>query len=469
VIGGGVAGLTAALSLLEAGRPCVLFEASARVGGCCATITRAGQTFEPAASVVIGKQMLADVLDPLGVDIRPLLRPMQPIVRAQWPSGQFDLTGPPDEFARSLSGFADADIPRIPRFLDRCMGVAGRILPALWQWKMGTGPTALAASIPLAPWLLKSYRSLIRTSFGNGRLCFVLEAFSDFYAGLPAAQAPAFLGTVPALSIAEGCFEVEGGIQRLPEHLSACVQARGGTIRLGEPALRLLVDGDRVTGVETPAGVTWVAGAIAACDIRRTVALLPRSPRLFGTNLHIGALRPGVAVMSIVATEDGDSGLPPITWVLPEDEKTAATSGEPACDGVGLLPLAAVTRGHGKAGERGIRIGGALRAGVPLSAAQVDDCADRLLRFVEESGLRPRLRDVQIWSPTDYEFTLGLPFGSAFSFAPSRWQLGPTRYGPRTPLSNLTVAGQSCFPGFGIPLVAFSGKLSATALLGSRA
>jgi len=100
-----------------------------------------------------------------------------------------------------------------------------------------------------------------------------------------------------------------------------------------------------------------------------------------------------------------------------------------------------------------------------LSRSQVAAYGARLLQLVEQSGLRMRMLDVSYWSPADYEQELGLVGGQAFSFAPSRYQLGPTRYGPRTPLRNLMVAGQSCFPGFGIPLVAFSGKLAASALM----
>jgi phytoene dehydrogenase-like protein len=67
--------------------------------------------------------------------------------------------------------------------------------------------------------------------------------------------------------------------------------------------------------------------------------------------------------------------------------------------------------------------------------------------------------------PVDYERRLHLPGGAAFGFEPSRAQLGPARYGPRTPLANVTAAGQSCFPAFGIPLSALSGRLAAETLL----
>jgi len=88
--------------------------------------------------------------------------------------------------------------------------------------------------------------------------------------------------------------------------------------------------------------------------------------------------------------------------------------------------------------------------------------------MLDDMPVKPSLQHETVWTPDDYQAQLMLPYGAAFGFAPVRWQLGPMRYGPHTAIANLTVAGQSCFPGFGIPMVAFSGRLAATALLEGR-
>lgn len=459
VIGAGMAGLTAALEVLARGRRCIVIEAAPRVGGCCASLADGAAAVEPAASVVIGRSLLAEVLDPLSIDLSPLLRPMQPIVSARWRGGAFDLCGPAEQLAASLAGWADRDAAAVERFVARMTELSRGLLRALWQWKTAGRLRAIMSCMPLAPWLGRSYRAVIRDAFVEPRLRRVLEAFCYFYAGLPAESAPAVLATMPALSIGDGCFAVRGGIQRLPEHLADAVRARGGEIRTAEPALRIWLDGDRATGVETPSGITWASAVIAACDVRRTFAMLPRSVALAAGRLHVGALRPSVAALSILATEDGDSKLPEMTWVIPDEPIAEAAPG--------LWPLAAISRTDGATGSRGIRIGGALAARTPLSSEEADAHATRLIDLIGGAGISLKLRDRRVWRPTDYEEQLGLPGGSAFSFTPSRTQLGPLRYGPGTPIANLAVAGQSTFPGFGIPLVAFSGKLAAAMVVAS--
>ena len=57
-----------------------------------------------------------------------------------------------------------------------------------------------------------------------------------------------------ALAVREGCFEVVGGIQRLPEHLTCAVKQRGGEIRSGEPVEAIGYRDGAIRAIQTPAG-----------------------------------------------------------------------------------------------------------------------------------------------------------------------------------------------------------------------
>jgi protoporphyrinogen oxidase len=55
---------------------------------------------------------------------------------------------------------------------------------------------------------------------------------------------------------------IEGGSEMLVKALVGAIEARGGEVRLGEPATRVLAEGGRVSGVETVGGVRHTADAV---------------------------------------------------------------------------------------------------------------------------------------------------------------------------------------------------------------
>jgi protoporphyrinogen oxidase len=55
---------------------------------------------------------------------------------------------------------------------------------------------------------------------------------------------------------------IEGGSEMLVKALLGAIEARGGEVRLGEPAARVLAEGGRVSGVETAGGARYTADAV---------------------------------------------------------------------------------------------------------------------------------------------------------------------------------------------------------------
>jgi phytoene desaturase len=457
VIGAGVAGLTAALTLARHGRSCVIFEASERVGGLCATVDADGVAVEPGATVVIGARMLSEVLGSVGADPGELLAPDDPVVRVLLPGRRIDLVAPTERLTDTLAGVSAADAAGLGRLVADGVRMADRLPRALRAYKLG--PLADGArTVSLLPWLAFSYRTLVRRAVGDPGLRDALEAFSWFYGGLPAARAPAALAVMPALAIAEGGFRVAGGIQRLADHLAARLVTVGGEICLGQPVLRLATRDGRVASVGTAAGTTAVRGVVAACDIAVTAGLVPRRAGI-RMALRTAPLRRSLACVSVFGRSPAAKRLPRMTWAIGRARELRSVGRG------GLLPFAAVAVGPGGS----VRIGGALRGGNGAQGVGEtlgrDGLSAQLRSLVAGAGLELALEPCGTWTPRDYERRLGLPGGAAFGFEPSRTQLGPGRYGPRTPLANLVVAGQSCYPGFGIPLTALSGQIAAEALL----
>jgi protoporphyrinogen oxidase len=67
---------------------------------------------------------------------------------------------------------------------------------------------------------------------------------------------------------------IEGGTQTLVDHLVRAIEAKGGVMRLGDPAARIAIEDGRVTGVET------ASGAFHAADAVISTAPLPYVPAL---------------------------------------------------------------------------------------------------------------------------------------------------------------------------------------------
>jgi phytoene desaturase len=451
VIGAGIAGLTAAAELASRGRRPIVFETAGRVGGCCATVDGPGGSTEPAASVVIGAEMLAAQLADI-VDIRPHLVRSATAVRVVGPDFELDLAEL-DDLVDHLDRNSPGDVPRLLALADRCRRVSVELPNALWQWAVT--PRRPARLLRLSRWGLAPYGRLVDHTFADASTRAVFRAFSRFYAGIAASRAPAAFAAVPLLGLTEGCFELCGGIQRLAELIADRVVATGGDIRLAEPVDRLETSHGRVRSVVTAGGETAVSGVVAACDVRTTLRLLRPAPP-WSMRTRIRLQRPAVGCFSVIGTTTTPDRWPPMTWVLPR-------GGEPSRVGVGATRLwtyAAVTRGPVGNGRRRLRVGGAVDRSPPaLDAVSERAVADRLLAMARRVGVG-ELHDVEIWTPATYEHRLGLPGGAAFGLEPSRLQMGPGRYGPRTPVENLVVAGQSTYPGFGIPYVALSGRLA---------
>ncbi|NOT99146.1 MAG: NAD(P)-binding protein, partial [Sideroxydans sp.] len=82
IIGGGMAGLTAAMRLCTEGVAVRLFEANGKVGGCCAATRIGGYTFNDGAIYLAMPGMLDHLFETLGLDRQRLL-PLRKITAIQ--------------------------------------------------------------------------------------------------------------------------------------------------------------------------------------------------------------------------------------------------------------------------------------------------------------------------------------------------------------------------------------------------
>jgi phytoene desaturase len=269
IIGGGVAGLTAANLLARDGLEVAICEAAGKLGGSCASTTLTGYTFNDGAVYLAVISVLDHVFQKLGLNRAELLplRKITSISSTTLPDGTVVNLG--KELDVTVTG-RTADRNRLKDELCRMMDK--------WQpvFRFATEELLLH---PFSPWrmLRKGWRHLPK--FRGTVASELRRAFSDdamrsalsgalLYNGVPPERMPvsAILGLVA--QICEGFYLPEGGMGQVPQVLSCALQKRGVKVFLNSEVEKIIVENNCVRGVvikgsgqlDTPAVISTASG-----------------------------------------------------------------------------------------------------------------------------------------------------------------------------------------------------------------
>lgn len=251
VIGGGLAGLTAANLLARNGIPVAIYEANGKLGGCCATTTLDGYTFNDGAVYLALINILDHALQKVGLNRAELL-PLRKITEsyaAVLPDGAvvtlrqgLDLTVTgrsvdPNRLQHELRRMVDKWRP-VLSFVSEEL-----VLRPFSSWRM----------------LHKGWHHLHKlhgTAASEFNRLFsdhaVRSALSGalLYNGMPAHRmlVSAILGLVAEMI--EGFYLPEGGMGQVPQVLSCGLQTRGVPVFLNSTVEKIIVKDGCVRGVE---------------------------------------------------------------------------------------------------------------------------------------------------------------------------------------------------------------------------
>lgn len=280
VIGGGTSGLVAAAYLTKAGRNVLLLEARDKLGGLCAA-ANLGEGF---ASSVGTHTLYA--LDPLVT--RELSLPGRGL---RFATRELALTGlrrdgrhiiishDVHDTASSIALHSQRDADMWPRFRKELFELA-RAMRSLWWEPRGTLPSGVEgqkieriARMGAIAWL----DSWFESDALKATLCFdstaggisVLEPGSALSLVWRAAQEMSGLQSAVAIP--------QGGPTALVEALTRAAQGAGCELRTGTRVDRVILDGNRVAGVQMQSGETCFAPFVfsAVCSFRLSSQLLP--------------------------------------------------------------------------------------------------------------------------------------------------------------------------------------------------
>jgi phytoene desaturase len=480
VVGAGLAGLSAALRLVGAGREVTVIERADVPGGRAGTLDLGGYRFDTGPTVLTMPDLIADALDCVGERLEDWLElePVTPLYRAFYPDGStLDVLADRDEMAeevRRVCGPTEAQgylryvefVSRLYRyemkdFIDRNVdSPAGLLTPNLARL------AAVGAFRRLAP----KVNSFLKDPRTQRAL-----SFQSMYAGLSPYDALAIYAVIAYMDSVAGVFFPKGGMHVVPQALAGAAAKHGVAFRYGESVTRVLVEHGRAVGVETAAG-DRVAADVVVLNPDLPVAyreLLPPSvtparvkrltysPSCFlllaGSsasyrrtahhNLHFGR------AWREVFTDLIDRGR---LMADPSILVTNPTRSDPS-----LAP-------PGKHSYYALVPTPNLDAGLDwevLGPRYRDEVVARLegLGYI---GFGDAVEVEHVTTPADWQrrgMERGAPFASAHSFS----QTGPFRPSNLAPLvEGVVFAGSGTQPGVGVPMVLLSGRLAAERILG---
>ncbi len=472
VIGAGMAGLAAARRLRAAGVTVRLFEANHKVGGCCATTSIAGYTFNDGAVYLAMPRMLDRLFEALALDRNRLL-PLRRIAAIQsttLPDGTIvEIGGGPELAVISTQGTAATA---------RLKAEVGDFLSKWEPTLCFLAGDIMVHPLSLSHLLAKGWRHLAKlrgTAASHLESSFTSEAARAafggtlLYAGAPPDRLPAasLLGLVAMLR--DGYFLPEGGMGRLPETLSNAVRAAGGHIHLDSSVRRIVVKHGRACAivvenegvVEVDAVISTVSGMhtygslLAEGDVparmMRKVRRAPLSHRGFALQLglasriearsHVNCVLPWLGEQSQVFQAGGDRRW--ATYMVPTVTLPELAPG--GCSIVEMFPSISQEL-----------------APEAWSEARKQDVAAQAV----EALRRDRRVDIavsRVLSPREFQDGAHLYAGTLYGISPNA---GPAAlFKQRTPIRGLYQAGQTTWPGFGVVGAGFSGVFAAEALI----
>lgn len=284
-----------------------------------------------------------------------------------------------------------------------------------------------------------------------------------------------------------------GGSGKLSEALASCFTAHGGTLRLGDGAVRISCDAGRVRGITTTSGDHIATGQVlAGCHIGTTAALIADSAAPIAARLRHHARTGNGLGMVVRAITDrlpaypaDDAGLAHRSMALLADSRVELRRnyGEflagcaPSNPAVLVMAPSGRDAGLAPEGLHTVTLWGQWHA-YELQGESWNDIGDReaakLVAVVDRHapGFAESVRDLWVQTPIDIEHELGLLHGNVMHLEMTLDQMFSLRPIPQYAdyrigdIGGLYITGASTHPGGGV--FGASGRSAARAVLADR-
>lgn len=477
VIGGGLGGLSAAISLATEGFAVQLLEKNDKVGGKLNIMTKDGFTFDLGPSILTMPAIFEALFSRAGKNMADYvqIQKVEPHWRNFFEDGTVvDLCEDPQQQRRELDKLSPDTYPQFLRFLDYSKNLCTEIeagyfakgLDGFWDLLKFYGPWRSLLNFDV----FRSMDQGVRRFITDPKLIEILNYFIKYVGSSPYA-APAMLNVLPYIQYHYGLWYVKGGMYGLAQAMEKLALELGVEIRLQAEVSDIQKQGGRASAVKLASGEVLPADIVVSnMEVIPAMEKLLHSPAselqkmqrfepsCSGLVLHLGVNRlyPQLAHHNFFYSDHPQehfdavfkshrlSDDPTIYLVAPC--KTDPTQAPDGCEIIKILPHIP----H-------------LDPDKPLTAQDYAALRERVLLKLERMGLtdlRQHIVTEEYWTPLDIEARYYSNRGSIYGVVSDRFKnLGFKAPQRSSELSNLYFVGGSVNPGGGMPMVTLSGQL----------
>lgn len=255
VIGAGLGGLSAAISLRQGGYDVAIHEKNSRIGGKLNVLQAEGYTFDLGPSILTLPQVFEQLFAASGKRMSDYvtLRPIRPHWRNFFEDGNVIDLYPEPEKMDAEARKAGENPRNVWRFLEYAENLYDLVDAGYFQRGLDT---AREFSQFYGPWQFPKF-DLLRTMHGGVRRWlktrYMRDIFDYFikYVGSSAYHAPAFMNCLPTIQFRYDLWYVDGGMYNLARGLGRLLAELDIPVHLNSEITRIQTAGDRVTGIVT--------------------------------------------------------------------------------------------------------------------------------------------------------------------------------------------------------------------------
>lgn len=474
VIGSGLGGLSAAISLAQEGYGVTIHEKNAKIGGKLNVLKERGYSFDLGPSILTLPHLFERLFQRSGRTMSDYftIRPLRPHWRNFFEDGTVvDLHPEVDRMAEEARKVGE-DPANVQRFLKYSADLYDLVNDGYFEQGLDTsGEFAKFYGL----WKFPKF-DLFRTMHGGVKRFlktrYLQDVFDYFikYVGSSAYHSPAFMNSLPTIQFRHDLWYVDGGLYNIALGLQRLMDELGVVVRLESEITEVRKQGARVTGVVTAKGVFHPADLIVSNMevipayeklLREDEALLRSlekyEPSCSGLVLELGldCQYPQLAHHNFFFSDHQREHfhtvfrkrqLPPDpTIYLVAASKTDPTVAPPGCDCLKILPHIP----H-------------LDDDRPLTREDYLAFKERVVDKLERMGLKDLRRHTvfeHCWTPLDIRQQYYSNKGSIYGVVSDRFKnLAFKAPKQSTKYPNLFFVGGSVNPGGGMPMVVLCGQ-----------
>lgn len=477
VIGGGLGGLSAAISLAQKGYAVSLYEKNDHIGGKVNRLEQDGFGFDLGPSILTMPHVFEKLFQGSGKRMSDYI-PTQRLER-EWrsffPDGTvLDLYHDLHLMERANPSLSKKDIKEYYAFLKYAKKLYQTTEDGYLAEGFETPKEAVAIHGVRATLtgfdLTSTMYSAIEKRISNPHLRDMIAYFIK-YVGSSPYNAPAVLNMMVYMQHAQGCWYVPGGINKLAEGLTKLAKEEGVEIHTGMGVIRAYTDEDKgITGVELEDGSFRTADYyVSNMEVipfykkmvyadKEYVGKLEKTfePASSGLVLHLGVKKeyPFLNHHNFFFSENLHEQMEKVfeKHELPDDptiylvntNKTDPTQAPPGHENLKILPHIPYIHDH------------------PFTPDDYRKFEDRVIDKLERmglTGLRENIVTRDVWTPHDIERVYGSDRGAIYGTVSDKRKNGGFKHKKQSELyDNLYFVGGTVNPGGGMPMVTLSGQ-----------